>query len=67
MVDELDVADVIDPGTLARLRQRPTWFLYSLVVFDAWRKLFVTRSLARPGVEDRVEERGPVAAARSQG
>jgi len=67
MVDELDVADVIDPTTLARLRQRPTWFLYSLVVFDAWRKLFITRSLERPSVEGRVEERGPVTAARAQG
>jgi asparagine synthetase B (glutamine-hydrolysing) len=51
LVEGLDVADVVDPPTLARLRQRPTWFLYSLVVFDCWRKLFVTRSLPRARTE----------------
>jgi asparagine synthase (glutamine-hydrolysing) len=64
MVDDLDVADLIDADALARLRKRPTWFLYSLVVFDSWRKLFITRSLERP----RAEERGPFAEpARAQG
>jgi hypothetical protein len=40
--------DFVDPPTLERVRQRPTWFLYSLVCYDLWHKLFIERSLARP-------------------
>jgi hypothetical protein len=27
---------------------RPNWFLYSLLCYDLWHKLFIERSLARP-------------------
>jgi asparagine synthase (glutamine-hydrolysing) len=38
----------VDPPTLQRLRDRPTWFLYSLVCYDQWDKLFIRRCLPRP-------------------
>jgi hypothetical protein len=33
----------IDPDTLRRTRRQPTWFLYSLVVYDAWHRQFIRR------------------------
>jgi asparagine synthase (glutamine-hydrolysing) len=38
----------VDRATLARVRRKPTWFLYGLLVYDAWHKLFIDRSLPRP-------------------
>ena len=35
--------DVMD-----RLRQEPSWFLYSALVYDQWHRLFVERSLPMP-------------------
>ncbi len=48
MVERLGEHAFVDAGTLERVRRRPTWFLYSLLVYDAWHKLFIERSLARP-------------------
>jgi asparagine synthetase B (glutamine-hydrolysing) len=48
LVDSLQEQDFLDPPTLQRLRQRPTWFLYSLLCYDLWDKLFLRRSLPRP-------------------
>jgi asparagine synthase (glutamine-hydrolysing) len=49
LVERIGNHDFVDPATLARTRARPTWFLYSLLCYDLWHKLFVERSLPRPG------------------
>lgn len=48
LVDRIAGYEFVDAQTLARVRQRPTWFLYSLLVYDLWHKLFIDRSLPRP-------------------
>jgi asparagine synthase (glutamine-hydrolysing) len=40
--------DFLDRGALARALERPNWFLYSLLCYDLWHKLFIERSLPRP-------------------
>ena len=42
MVGQLGEHDFVDPDTLRRVRRQPTWFLYSLLVYDAWQRLFVS-------------------------
>jgi asparagine synthase (glutamine-hydrolysing) len=39
--------DFVAPAALARSLARPSWFLYSLVCYDLWFRLFVERSLPR--------------------
>jgi hypothetical protein len=39
--------DFVDRQTLESSLARPNWFLYSLLCFDLWHKLFVDRSLPR--------------------
>ena len=46
-VERLGDHAFVDSATLARVRQKPTWFLYSLMVYDTWHKLFIDRSLPR--------------------
>jgi asparagine synthase (glutamine-hydrolysing) len=48
LVEEIAPYDFVDGPTLQRVRQRPTWFLYSLLVYDLWHKLFIDRTLPRP-------------------
>ncbi|HEY7312741.1 MAG TPA: asparagine synthase-related protein [Gemmataceae bacterium] len=48
LVDRIAAYEFVDAPTLARARQRPSWFLYSLLCFDLWHKLFIDRSLPRP-------------------
>jgi asparagine synthase (glutamine-hydrolysing) len=48
LVDQLGKYDFVDPRTLDQLRARPTWFLYSLLCYDLWDKLFIRRALPRP-------------------
>jgi asparagine synthase (glutamine-hydrolysing) len=48
LVDHIAGYEFVDAEVLARVRQRPTWFLYSLLVYDLWHKLFIDRSLPRP-------------------
>jgi asparagine synthase (glutamine-hydrolysing) len=48
LVERIALYDFVDPDALARVRARPTWFLYSLLCYDLWHKLFVERSLPRP-------------------
>jgi asparagine synthase (glutamine-hydrolysing) len=45
LVDRIAAYEFVDAEALARVRQRPTWFLYSLLVYDLWHKLFIDRSL----------------------
>jgi asparagine synthase (glutamine-hydrolysing) len=47
-VDAIDDYDFVDRQALAAARAQPNWFLYSLLCFDIWQKLFITRSLPRP-------------------
>lgn len=48
LVDRIAAHEFVDAETLTRARQRPTWFLYSLLCYDLWHKLFIDRSLPRP-------------------
>jgi asparagine synthase (glutamine-hydrolysing) len=48
MVERIGVHDFVDPAVLGRVLGRPSWFLYSLLCYDAWRGLFIDRSLPRP-------------------
>ena len=48
LVDQIAAHAFVDADVLTRVRQRPTWFLYSLLVYDLWHKLFIERSLPRP-------------------
>jgi asparagine synthase (glutamine-hydrolysing) len=45
LVERMGPYEFLDTDVLARVRQRPTWFLYSLLVYDLWHKLFIERSL----------------------
>lgn len=62
-VDQLGSYAFLDRKLLSRLRREPTWFLYSLVVYDVWHRLIVegasVREVGIPGsCEDRVVVRG---------
>jgi asparagine synthase (glutamine-hydrolysing) len=48
LVERIGGYEFVEPATLARVLQRPTWFLYSLLCLDLWHKLFIERSLPRP-------------------
>jgi asparagine synthase (glutamine-hydrolysing) len=48
LVDRINPHPFVDPRTLARTRARPTWFLFSLLCYDLWHKLFIERTLPRP-------------------
>jgi asparagine synthase (glutamine-hydrolysing) len=48
LVERIAAYEFVDVEALARTRQRPTWFLYSLLCYDLWHKLFIDRSLPRP-------------------
>jgi len=39
--------EFVKPAALAAALAQPTWFLYSLLCFDLWHKLFIERSLPR--------------------
>jgi asparagine synthase (glutamine-hydrolysing) len=45
LVDQIARYDFLDAGTMKRLRERPTWFLYSLLCYDLWHKMFIDRRL----------------------
>jgi asparagine synthase (glutamine-hydrolysing) len=48
LVERITPYDFVDRRTLTRCLARPTWFLYSLLCYDLWHKLFIDRSLPRP-------------------
>ena len=54
LVDRIAAYEFVDAEVLERVRQRPTWFLYSLLVYDLWHKTFIDRSL--PQYESRKHE-----------
>jgi asparagine synthase (glutamine-hydrolysing) len=45
VVERLGRHDFVEPATLARVKERPTWFLYSLLCYDTWHRIFIERSL----------------------
>ena len=47
LVDQIDHYDFVTPDVLASVRARPTWFLYNLLCYDLWHKLFISRTLPR--------------------
>jgi hypothetical protein len=47
LVEQIDDYDFLDPQTVEAARSRPGWFLYSLLCYDLWHKLFVSRTLPR--------------------
>jgi asparagine synthase (glutamine-hydrolysing) len=50
LVERIGAHDFVAPEALAAARERPSWFLYSLLCYDLWHKLFVERSLPRSAV-----------------
>jgi hypothetical protein len=61
LVDRIGAYEFVEPDVLARVRQRPTWFLYSLLVYDLWHKLFIERSLSREAPEHQRAYAAPLA------
>jgi asparagine synthase (glutamine-hydrolysing) len=47
LVDQIDHYDFVRPEVLESVRARPTWFLYNLLCYDLWHKLFIARTLPR--------------------
>jgi asparagine synthetase B (glutamine-hydrolysing) len=48
LVDRLEAREFIEPAVLEQAKNRPGWFLYSLLCYDLWHRMFIERSLARP-------------------
>ena len=46
-VDGIGAYPFVDRPSLARAKARPNWFLYTLLCYDLWHKLFIDRSLPR--------------------
>jgi asparagine synthase (glutamine-hydrolysing) len=50
LVERVGDHPFLDRATLERVKRRPTWFLSSLLVYDAWHRLFIERSSPRLSV-----------------
>ena len=48
LVDGIGDHGFVPATVLARAKARPNWFLYSLLCYDVWHKVFIERSLAAP-------------------
>ena len=48
LVERIGAHDFLRRAVLARAKARPNWFLYSLLCYDLWHKLFIERSLPFP-------------------
>lgn len=46
LVEDIDDYPFVCPQVLRETRERPTWFLYSLLCFDLWYKQFIRQSLS---------------------
>ena len=46
-VEQIGTYDFVDAGARTIALARPNWFLYSLLCYDLWHKLFIERSLPR--------------------
>ncbi len=47
LVDQIGEYDFLDRGDAAAVRRKPNWFLYSLLCFDLWHKIFIEKSFPR--------------------
>ena len=47
LVERIGRHDFLRPEGLQRAMTQPSWFLYSLLCYDLWHKLFIERSLPR--------------------
>ena len=43
LVGRIGAHSFVEPQALERTRREPTWFLYSLVVYDTWHRQFISR------------------------
>jgi asparagine synthase (glutamine-hydrolysing) len=43
LVEKIDSYPFVDAAALGPMRQRPTWFLYNLLCYDLWHKMFIRR------------------------
>jgi asparagine synthase (glutamine-hydrolysing) len=59
LVDRIGAHDFLRPHVLEQAKARPNWFLYSLLCYDLWHKLFVQRSLPRPECEATASKETP--------
>jgi asparagine synthase (glutamine-hydrolysing) len=48
LAERIATFDFVDRDTLDRALARPNWFLFSLLIYDLWHRLFIDRSLPRP-------------------
>jgi asparagine synthetase B (glutamine-hydrolysing) len=46
LVDAIGTYDFVKPDVLEDARSRPNWFLYSLLCYDLWHKLFIEKALS---------------------
>jgi len=46
LVDSIGHYDFVKPSVLEEAKAKPNWFLYSLLCYDLWYKLFIEKSLA---------------------
>jgi asparagine synthase (glutamine-hydrolysing) len=47
LVEQIGLYEFVNPDVLAASRRKPNWFLYSLLCYDLWHKLFIDRALPR--------------------
>jgi asparagine synthase (glutamine-hydrolysing) len=45
LVERIGAYDFVRPAELERAKAQPSWFLYSLLCYDLWHKMFIERSL----------------------
>ncbi|MGH9677317.1 MAG: asparagine synthase-related protein, partial [Candidatus Acidiferrum sp.] len=48
LLDRLGVHDFVDRPTLEQAFAKPNWFLYSLLCWDVWHRLFIDKTWPRP-------------------
>jgi asparagine synthase (glutamine-hydrolysing) len=62
LVERIGAHDFLRPQALEQAKARPDWFLYSLLCYDVWHKLFIERSMERPEFEAPARRHAPTLA-----
>jgi asparagine synthase (glutamine-hydrolysing) len=62
LVERIGAYDFVRAEELERAKAQPSWFLYSLLCYDLWHKMFIERSLPRPECHAPVHRAGAVLA-----
>jgi len=47
LVGQIDHYDFLDARTVAAAKAKPNWFLFSLLCYDLWHKMYIARTLPR--------------------